>query len=46
MTLFDAAGRKVLDLHPGANDLCEVLPGVYFIKTEGRTKPFKILIIR
>jgi hypothetical protein len=46
MTLFDAAGRKVIDLHTGQNDLRKVLPGVYFIKTENMTKISKILIIR
>jgi len=29
--LLDAAGRKVLDLHPGANDVSRLAPGVYFI---------------
>jgi len=46
MTLFDTAGRKVLDLQPGANDLREITPGVYFIKTDSRIKHSKILIIR
>jgi Peptidase family C25 len=29
--LLDAAGRRVLDLHPGANDLSQLPPGVYFV---------------
>lgn len=44
--LLDITGRKVLNLKLGANDVCKVLPGVYFIKTENRNKLSKILIIR
>jgi hypothetical protein len=32
--LLDAAGRKVLDLHGGANDVSALAPGVYFVRTE------------
>jgi hypothetical protein len=28
--LLDISGRKVLDLHPGANDVRSLAPGVYF----------------
>ncbi|MBM3323775.1 T9SS type A sorting domain-containing protein [candidate division WOR-3 bacterium] len=35
--LLDASGRKVADLHPGANDLRSLPPGVYFVrKVTGR----------
>jgi photosystem II stability/assembly factor-like uncharacterized protein len=35
--LLDISGRKVLDLHAGANDLRMLAPGVYFIRaTAGR----------
>jgi len=30
--LLDASGRKVLDLHPGANDVRALAPGVYFVR--------------
>ncbi|MFO7649976.1 MAG: VCBS repeat-containing protein, partial [bacterium] len=30
-SLIDAAGRRVLDLAPGANDVSRLAPGVYFI---------------
>jgi hypothetical protein len=30
--LLDVSGRKVLDLHPGANDVRAVAPGVYFVR--------------
>ena len=30
--LLDAAGRKVLDLRPGANDVSGLVPGVYFVR--------------
>ncbi len=31
--LLDAAGREVLELHPGANDVSRFAPGVYFVVT-------------
>jgi hypothetical protein len=31
-SLMDAAGRKVLDLRPGANDVSDLAPGVYFMR--------------
>jgi hypothetical protein len=33
--LLDIAGRKVLDLRPGANDVSRFSPGVYFIRADG-----------
>jgi YVTN family beta-propeller protein len=30
--LLDISGRKVLDLHPGANDVRSLAPGVYFVR--------------
>ena len=33
--LIDAAGRKVLGLRPGANDVRELPPGVYFAAEDG-----------
>jgi hypothetical protein len=30
--LLDIAGRKVLDLHPGPNDVSRLAPGVYFVQ--------------
>ncbi|MBM3313676.1 hypothetical protein FJY70_03675 [candidate division WOR-3 bacterium] len=32
--LLDVSGRKVLDLHPGANDLRRLSPGVYFVREQ------------
>ncbi|MCX6843383.1 MAG: hypothetical protein NTX53_14005 [candidate division WOR-3 bacterium] len=31
-TLLDAAGRKVVDLHAGANDVSSLAPGIYFVR--------------
>jgi len=31
--LLDASGRKVFDLKPGANDVSQLAPGVYFVRT-------------
>jgi hypothetical protein len=30
--LLDVSGRKVLDLHPGANDVRALAPGIYFLR--------------
>jgi len=32
IALLDISGRKVLDLHPGANDVGRLAPGVYFVR--------------
>jgi len=34
--LLDAAGRKVMDLQPGKNDIRHLAPGVYFVQAEGQ----------
>jgi hypothetical protein len=45
--LLDAAGRKVLFLHPGANDVSRLSPGVYFVRAEGRgARAFKVVVQR
>jgi YVTN family beta-propeller protein len=31
-SMLDISGRKVLDLHPGANDVRALAPGVYFVR--------------
>ena len=33
--LLDISGRKVLDLHPGENDVRHLSPGVYFLRPAG-----------
>jgi len=33
--LLDAAGRRVMELRPGANDVRHLSPGVYFVRGEG-----------
>jgi YVTN family beta-propeller protein len=30
--LLDIAGRRVLDLHPGPNDVSHLAPGIYFVR--------------
>jgi len=32
-SLLDISGRKMLDLHPGANDVGALAPGVYFVRS-------------
>jgi hypothetical protein len=34
--LLDASGRRVLGLHPGANDVRTLAPGVYFMRAASR----------
>jgi hypothetical protein len=34
VALLDAAGRTVANLHPGANDVSGIVPGVYFVLSE------------
>jgi hypothetical protein len=46
--LMDAAGRKVLDLKPGANDVRYLAPGIYFVR-EAQARPqvvHKVVIAR
>jgi len=31
-SLFDMTGRKVMELHPGSNDVSRLSPGVYFMR--------------
>jgi hypothetical protein len=47
-SLFDMAGRSVMSLRPGANDLRGLAPGVYFYRAEtgGTTRTMKIAIVR
>jgi len=49
--LLDAAGRKVTDLQPGANDVSKVAPGVYFVRQasnvmRGASSVRNVLIVR
>ena len=32
-TLVDAAGRRLLDLRPGPNDVSRLAPGIYFVRS-------------
>lgn len=43
--LLNAAGQKVIDLVPGANDIRRLVPGVYFIKGEWKGLS-KVVIVR
>jgi hypothetical protein len=51
-SLLDISGRKVMELHPGANDVRSLAPGVYFIreglgtKGEGLGKTQKVVVAR
>ncbi len=35
--LLDADGRRVMELHAGANDVSDLAPGVYFVRSEPGT---------
>jgi len=43
--LLDAAGRKVMELHAGANDTRAPAPGVYFVREEPQAVR-KVLMVR
>jgi YVTN family beta-propeller protein len=43
-TLLDISGRRVLDLHPGANDVRHLAPGVYFVREAQAIR--KVLVMR
>ncbi|MBM3332571.1 hypothetical protein FJY68_12125 [candidate division WOR-3 bacterium] len=49
-SLQNASGRKVLDLHPGAHDVTQLAPGVYFIhESQAHVQPQairKVIIAR
>jgi len=44
--LLDVAGRKVLDLRPGANDVSRLSPGVYFVREVGVSREQGVAGIR
>jgi YVTN family beta-propeller protein len=46
IALLDISGRKLLDLHPGANDVGRLVPGIYFVRSAdgGRRSATKIVI--
>jgi hypothetical protein len=46
MTLLDVAGRRVMDLQPGENDVRHLSPGVYFVQGEPAARPTKVIIQR
>jgi len=45
-SLLDISGRKVMDLHPGANDIRTLAPGVYFVREESQAASLKQQAIR
>ncbi len=44
--LRDITGRKVAELHPGANDVRHLAPGVYFVRNETTAKSAKVVVQR
>jgi len=44
-SLLDISGRRVMDLVPGANDVRNLSPGVYFVQVGERGKTQKVLIV-
>ena len=45
--LLDISGRKVLDLHPGPNDVSRLAPGVYFVHSaiDSRQSPMPRIVV-
>jgi len=44
--LLDISGRKLLDLHPGPNDVRALAPGVYFVRAEPQAAGLKPQAVR
>ncbi len=44
--LFDMTGRQVMALHPGANDVRRLIPGVYFVRRPRVQGAYKVVIQR
>jgi hypothetical protein len=45
-SLFDMTGRRVTDLHPGANDVSGLSPGVYFVREPQTQAVRKVVLTR
>ncbi|MFO7676272.1 MAG: C1 family peptidase [bacterium] len=45
-SLLDAAGRRLMHLRPGANQLGHLVPGVYFVRPDDGTRARKVLLQR
>lgn len=45
-SLFDMSGRQVVKLHPGANDVSGLAPGVYFVREAQAQAVRKVIITR
>ncbi|HTW92002.1 MAG TPA: hypothetical protein VMH22_09870 [bacterium] len=44
--LLDIGGRKVAELHPGANDVRALAPGVYFVREEQAQATSRVVITK
>jgi hypothetical protein len=44
--LLDASGRVVQRLHAGANDVARLPTGVYFLRSYGSDRPYRLLLVR
>ncbi|MFO7675882.1 MAG: hypothetical protein R6X12_06170 [bacterium] len=44
--LFDAAGRKVMELQPGENDVRRLAPGVYFVRRQDTGESARLVLAR
>ena len=46
VALLDALGRRALDLHPGANDVSCLVPGVYYVRGSAPGAVTKVVVTR
>jgi len=44
--LLDICGRNVMTLHPGANDVSHLAPGVYFVREQPQASGLKPQAVR
>lgn len=45
-SLLDAAGRRVLELNPGPNDVSRLAPGVYFVESERPVLRQRVVVVQ
>jgi hypothetical protein len=46
VTLLDAAGRRVMELRPGDNDVSCLAPGVYFVRAAADRRTVRVILTR
>lgn len=45
VVVVDVSGRRVAEFHPGANDVRQLVPGVYFVSTPGGAATLRRILV-